>query len=500
MSSGTAEYSKNTAAVNKKKKSGKRAKNNHTVLICACILGAFIILLFAGYFIGRISYNNKFLKDTFINGENVGGMTFEEACKELGADSVPETLKITAIDGTAFEIPTSNFDYHSNSREEIKKLYEQVDHNTWFTGLAGRTDHNFEVVNSYDTDALKDKLENTKWGTTETKDAHMEITDDGYVVYDEIQGNKVTDMDKLIELVEAEVTKGEFDVKLDAASGCYALPQIKSESFKDQCEALNNVFSLSITYDFDYTTETLTGKRLIEMLNLDDMGNYSVDEDKAKEYVDYLAEKYDTYDTPRKFHSTLQGDITVNPSSDALYGWWIYKDATVEDLIAMIEDGVSIDSVDPVYYSDGYYQYTGLESARSANDDIGKTYIEVDLSNQQLWYYENGEEKYTCYIVSGQTTSAARTTLEGVYKLWSKEANFRMKSSNADGETWDTTCHFWNNVSICGIGLHDSTWRGAFGGEIYKWNGSHGCINMPYEGAKYIYDNVEFDTPCVMYY
>ena len=75
-----------------------------------------------------------------------------------------------------------------------------------------------------------------------------------------------------------------------------------------------------------------------------------------------------------------------------------------------------------------------------------------------------------------------------------------MKDRNADGEEWDTTCNYWNNISLCGIGMHDSTWRGAFGDNIYQWNGSHGCINMPYEGAQYIYENVELGTPVVMFY
>jgi lipoprotein-anchoring transpeptidase ErfK/SrfK len=118
-----------------------------------------------------------------------------------------------------------------------------------------------------------------------------------------------------------------------------------------------------------------------------------------------------------------------------------------------------------------------------------------------LWYYKEGKLDYETDIVSGQTTSEARTTLPGVYKLWFKDTNFRMQGTNEDGDEWDVTCSYWNNVSLCGIGLHDSAWRGnAFGGNIYKTNGSHGCINMPPAGAKYVYDNVEYGTPVVMYY
>ncbi len=502
MSTGTAQFGKSTAAVksSSKKKSRKKAKKNNVGLICGVVLGVMVASLGIAYISGRAYYGGKFLNDTFINGTDVSGMTYEEACKAVGADKKDPDLVITGIDGKKFEIPAKDFGYTRNAADEVKKLYEQVNHGAWFSGYAGKTDLSYTEQATYDAAKLEKLLDEQEWGDTETADAYMELTDEGYVINKEIQGNKITDMQQLYYVVESDLSGGEFEITLDENSGCYAVPEIKSGVFEEQCAALNNVFNISITYDFNYTTETLTGKRLLEILDMDDMGNYSVDEDKAMEYVEYLADKYDTYNKPRKFHATLQGDITVEPSSDAKYGWWIYQQATCDELVDMLEDGVSVESVEPVYVEDYPFVYKGLPSARTANDDIGKTYVEIDLTDQHLWYYKNGKLDYECYIVSGQTTSAARTTLEGVYKLWSKETNKRMKDSNADGEEWDTTCNYWNNVSLCGIGLHDSTWRGAFGGTIYQWNGSHGCINMPYEGAQYIYENVELETPVVMYY
>ncbi len=486
-----------------KKQAGKQHKKvkNQTGIICAAVLGVFVVVLGGTYAIGRIHYNNRFLADTYINGVNVSGMTFEEACAATKANVIPEKLSFTTIDGRQIDLLTSDFGYKRNNADEIQKILDGVNQNAWFTGFAGTIEYSFEEEATYDAEKLEELIRNADWGDTETTDASLGLTDDGYVITPEVQGTKITDMEQLIYTAESELSKGEFDIILSKDTGCYITPAIVSADYEEQAVALNKVFDLSITYDFDYTTETLTGKELIEILDPDDSGKYSVDEDKCMEYVEKLAEKYDTYNTERKFNATLQGEITVPTSDDAKYGWWIDQQQTCDALVEMLEKGDSVESVDPIYYSTGYYDFTGVESARSKDDDIGDTYIEVDLTDQHLWYYKDGKLEYECYIVSGQTTSAARTTLPGVYKLWDKQTNFRMKDSNADGDEWDTECNYWNNVSLCGIGLHDSTWRGNyFGGEIYKWNGSHGCINMPYEGAKYIYDNVELGTPVVMYY
>ena len=205
--------------------------------------------------------------------------------------------------------------------------------------------------------------------------------------------------------------------------------------------------------------------------------------------------------TKRKFHATLQGDIVIPTSDDAKYGWWIDQKKTCNALVDMLNKGETVKKVDPIYYDNGAgYVFTGVESARTKDDDIGKTYVEIDLTAQHLWVYKKGKITYECDIVSGQTTSMARTTLPGVYKVWYKATNYRMKDSNADGESWDTTCNYWNRVAICGIGLHDTVTRYAFGGNIYQYSGSHGCINMPLDGAKYIYEKVALGTPVVMYY
>ena len=67
-----------------------------------------------------------------------------------------------------------------------------------------------------------------------------------------------------------------------------------------------------------------------------------------------------------------------------------------------------------------------------------------------------------------------------------------------DGPGYSTPVTYWMPFNG-GIGLHDATWRSSFGGNIYKTNGSHGCVNLPYNMAKIIYENAFSHMPIICY-
>ena len=452
------------------------------------------------YAVGYVYYKNRFTANVYINSVDVSGKTFAEALGYFEHTGIPKTIDVTTPQNNVVSLSLNDIGYKYSYAEELQNIYNDIDRKKWFTFLMHRTDYGFKDTASYDRDKLMAEIDSADWGSQENVNAQLKSDENGYYVVPEVQGD-VFDMDTLknyivTKLDSAEYTLNSFD------SGAYVVPETVTADYDKKAETLNRMWNISINYDFNYTTETLTGKKLVKLLDVDRDGNYTVDRDACMEYIEKLASKYDTYNTTRKFNATIQGKIKVKPSSDAKYGWWMDQEECCDQLVRMLKKGKTRNNVTPIYYNhDGYFEFTGVPEARSAKDDIGKTYIEVDLSNQQWWYYKKGKLKRSGYVVSGQTTSAARTTLEGVYKLWAKDYNHRMKDSNADGDEWDVTCTYWNNISLCGIGMHDSAWRGgAFGGDIYKWNGSHGCINMSVPDAEYIYNNVELGTPVVMYY
>ncbi len=475
----------------------RRKKSNAplTALLIVLFLILFVVLV---YGLGFIYYKNRFVANTFVNGKEIGGKTFAEAEALFAHNEVPSAMQVTTPEENIVNISLGDIGYKYNFSEELEKIYNDEDRKSWFAFLLRRTDYSFKEFASYDSEKLVQEIESADWGDAENQNAQIKSGDDGYYVIPEVQGD-VFDMDTLKKSLAVKLDNGVYNVDW-SETDAYIAPETVDGDYAKKIETLNKFWNMEINYDFNYTKEKLTGKKLAKMVKVKRDGSYSIDSEKCMEYIEYLADKYDTYNKPRKFKATKLGKITVPPSSDAKYGWWLDQEECCDQLESIIKKGENRKKVEPIYYKDGNFEFTGVPEARSKDDDIGKTYLEVDLTNQMWWYYKDGKKKKEGYVVSGQTTSAARTTLPGVYKLWQKDTNYRMKDRNADGEEWDTTCNYWNRIAIVGIGMHDSTWRYGFGGTIYQYEGSHGCINMSYYDAQYVYENVPLGTPVVMYY
>ena len=135
------------------------------------------------------------------------------------------------------------------------------------------------------------------------------------------------------------------------------------------------------------------------------------------------------------------------------------------------------------------------------NNGFGDTYIEIDLSNQHLWYYIDGELYVQSDIVSGTYYTASRRTPAGIFLLTYKQRDKVLRGQQKEDGTYEyeSPVSFWMPFNG-GIGLHDATWRGSFGGSIYKYSGSHGCINMPYNSVKELFSKVSKGTPIIAYY
>ena len=101
-------------------------------------------------------------------------------------------------------------------------------------------------------------------------------------------------------------------------------------------------------------------------------------------------------------------------------------------------------------------------------------------------------------VVTGDLANGYATP-SGIYYLKYKQRDTTLSGDNADGSRYNSKVSYWMPFNG-GIGLHDATWRSSFGGNIYKSNGSHGCVNMPPAKAKKTFDTIESGYPIVVHY
>ena len=116
--------------------------------------------------------------------------------------------------------------------------------------------------------------------------------------------------------------------------------------------------------------------------------------------------------------------------------------------------------------------------------------IEIDLTDQIVSLYCENDILMRSKTVTGKSSTPTNI---GSFKIYAKEKDRYLK-----GADYNSHVDFWMPFDG-GIGLHDATWRKQFGGEIYKKNGSHGCVNLPYDVAEYIYNNVKVGTKVLVH-
>ena len=141
----------------------------------------------------------------------------------------------------------------------------------------------------------------------------------------------------------------------------------------------------------------------------------------------------------------------------------------------------------------GTYTKYQFDIANSAYNQIApSTYIEVSRDRQHMWYYIDDKLYVSTDVVTGNYNSM--DTPAGYWAV-----NNKASPCTLVGADYVSYVNFWMSFIGGSYGIHDASWRSSFGGTIYKGNGSHGCINTPYDNVKKMYAKVTIGTPVIVY-
>ena len=252
-------------------------------------------------------------------------------------------------------------------------------------------------------------------------------------------------------------------------------------------QKLATVNGMSVTYQLpNNQTEVLDGLTIATWVNGSQGLTVSVDAAKVAAYVQGLRNKYDT---PAGTQTWQSADGTTK-SIKTDYGWHIDQAKETEALIANIQSLQSV-TREPVYAS---------RAVQTEMPQWGKTFVEIDLSSQHVYFYQDGNCVWDSKCVTGTATDPDRATPTGVFALKYKQRDRVLRgriNSQTGKPSYESPVAYWMPFNG-NIGLHDANWRSSFGGNIYLKNGSHGCINLPPKNAKTLYELITPGTVIVV--
>ena len=263
------------------------------------------------------------------------------------------------------------------------------------------------------------------------------------------------------------------DASIDIPESFYFVPAVTQDDA--EMNSLMNIYNsfckAKITLTFGKKKEVIDWSVIQNWLDIQD-GEGVLREEEVYNYAYDLAARYDTLYYSRDFVAHDGRTISYEASD---YGFELDKDGEAAQLITDIYNNAEVER-EPVYAVKGY--------KRNGRDDICGNYVEVNLSAQHLWFYLDGKLIVETDIVSGLPKDE-RETMTGVFCIPYKKSPETLK-----GDTWEEKVTYW---------MHDAPWRGSFGGSIYLTNGSHGCVNLPYDAARQIYENMPERFPIFLY-
>lgn len=461
------------------------------LLICS----GMIFIMLSGYLALAYYYKDGFCLNTWINGVYCTGKTVEEVNEELLAKTEAPIIMITDKKGECYSIDMSEMGYKADYQAALYQYMEEQNPLLWIDNLTFHRSHEIVPEFSYDKEQLRRAFEALDFVCKERERLvdYLLVRNwkDGYLLYDGLSSR--LDEDKAYAALTEALVAGKSQLDLAETDSYYDIPlTVVQKETKLLWEKVESFQTCNLIYDIEgeqVPFDSLLMSDFIKTENgeilLDKDGNLILDDMAIQEFVENLANEYDTYGKDWEFQSTRGDVITIKGGN---YGTQINQKEEVkflkENLLAE-----EYHTEGKVFHNPSYKR----ESLYYSKNSVGTTYIEVDMTEQKMYYYEDGNLLLQTDVVTGNTGRRMGTP-EGVNYVYNKQTNRILRGSN-----YASFVKYWMPVKG-NYGIHDASWRNKFGGTIYQKNGSHGCINTPSDIMAELFEMVEIGTPVVMFY
>ncbi|HYE09953.1 MAG TPA: peptidoglycan binding domain-containing protein, partial [Patescibacteria group bacterium] len=382
---------------------------------------ALIYLLISLYFI-----NHTFFR-TVINGVDISLKAYDEAEHIIRSYVKEYELQLMERNGEIEEITGQDIVMQYNDKSSLSSIYHTQNSLKWITPLFGRQKYYTNDLFVYDKEKLENKISELNCMNKvfiEPQDVSFTYSNGIYEVIEEVFGNKII-KDRLRKAIEISILKGQTKLDLNK-NHCYENPRFTMNSVKtfETKNLLDKYVKAKIIYKFGNESETLDGYTINKWLGVDESLDVVIDNEAVMKYVGKLSLKYDTVGKARNFKTSIGKTVEVK---GGLYGWRINRAAEAKALIENIKLGEVLEK-EPIYTQKPLSRY---------GNEIGNTYVEINVTRQYLWFYKNGKLVARGAVVTGKPNKGYSTVL-GIYML-----NYKQKGATLIGADYESEVTYW---------------------------------------------------------
>lgn len=452
----------------------KRKMKGVMIILTVSTIGIYLLI--------SLYFHDHYFFHTEINGVDVSLKAHDELSNIINSFINGYKLELMLRNGKTEVITSHEIGMQYNSHNDISQKIQKQKPLRWIGSIGKINKYYVKDLFVYNKNMLDQKIKALKCLNSkiiEPKNVSFHYSNGSYQIVNELNGNKI-DKEMLIKAIQMHLLIGRTKLDLEQMH-CYKNPEytVTSTKTKTTLHQLNKYVSAKVTYQFGNETQLLDGDTIHKWLYVDENLEVILSKQAIMSYIQSLSKKYNTVGIIREFQTSTGKVIDIN---GGLYGWKIDNEAEADALYQHIQKAEVIEK-EPAYSQKAF--------TREGNE-IGDTYIEINITKQMIWLYKNGQLIIQGAVVTGNPYKGNSTVL-GVYMV-----NYKQKNATLTGPGYEARVTYWMPF-FGNMGLHDASWRRRFGGDIYRRNGTHGCVNAPFYLAKTIYDHIEEGIPVILY-
>jgi lipoprotein-anchoring transpeptidase ErfK/SrfK len=437
------------------------------------------------------AYADRFYPGTKIAGQSVGGETRAEAAQALDFRTQSFGLDVQ-VGGNHYQVKSSDLGVSYDIEATVESAYMNG-HSETFTPLGlWRADHSHNSY-AYEVDNAAQKQLVAKIVAQSGQapvDATVAVNNGVPEVLPDKNGLEVSEQDLQRDFSQAIASGGHQIIN------AVARPQpahVRVPAAQGAVQTAKKLIATPVSLQYQDRAFSPTAADIGAWLSFVPTSENAapgvtvqVDPTKVQNYLNAIAKSINVKPVVRKVNVQNGVSSEVQAGQNGLA---VDVETLAQQISQDLQAGKSLSTVPiptvPVAFQTQYNRTITLDYGR---------YVEVNLSLQHLWVYQDHQVVFDSPITSG-ATGAGFPTATGLFAIYAKETNRHLVGYQYGPRyNYDVFVQYWMPF-YQGFGLHDASWRSSFGGQDYYYGGSHGCINLPLSTAAWLFNWADVGTP-----